>query len=64
MNIGGYNVWALLFYAVLGIVAIIFAYLAILALQAIISIEKTLREMLKLESDKERKKEEREMRRI
>jgi H+/Cl- antiporter ClcA len=64
MNIGGYNVWALLFYAVLGIVAIIFAYLAILALQAIISIDKTLREMLKLEHDRERKKEEREMRRI
>jgi hypothetical protein len=62
MNLGAWVGY--LYYFILAIVAVIFAYLCIRALQAIISIEKTLREMLKFETDKERKKEEREMRRI
>jgi len=64
MNLTAYNIWGVLYYFVLVLVAIIFTYLCVRALQAIISIDKTLREMLVFELDKQKKKEEREMRRI
>jgi hypothetical protein len=64
MNIGVFSIWGILFYVVIAFLAIIFAYLGILALQAIIRIDNTLKDMLALSIDREKKKEEREMRRI
>lgn len=64
MNLASYNIWGLLYYFVLALLAIIFTYLGVRALQAIISIDKTLREMLNFELNKQKKLEEREMRRI
>lgn len=49
---------------VIGFLVIIFTYLCIKALQAIIGIEKTMSKILTFLETLERKKEEREMRRI
>ena len=62
MNLGA--IAGVAFYLSIAIVALIIIYLSIRALQAVIGIEKTLKELVSLETDKEKKKEEREMRRI
>jgi len=67
MNTGylvGNGIWGVIYYSVLGILVIIFGYLGIRALQAIISIERTFKDLVAFTIDREKKKEEREMRRI